>query len=351
MARKTLLKGFKKPSGVSFEQLTKTDRYGQFTAYPYERGFGTTVGNTLRRALLSSIQGYAVSAVKFMVKNGNGSSHLVSSEFESLPGVREDIPDIIASLKKLEISMPEDSDGALVQINCKGPGKITGKDFEKDRVTILNGDLPIITMMDDCDLDVEIQVDLGRGYVPSEVNDKYTEEPGVIALDAFYSPVKRVKYSIEPARIGQRNDYEKLILDIYTDGTIKPEDALGEAALIIKEHFSAFINFNEETVSETEEVDEEEERVKALLNTPIEELEFTVRSSNCLKNANIKTIGDLAKKNEDEIKTTRNFGTKSLDEIKAKLKEWGLTLGMTDFTQIRNSIKVPEYKVGKNDES
>lgn len=351
MARKTLLKGFKKPSGVNFEQLTRTDKYGQFSASPYERGFGTTVGNTLRRALLSSIQGYAVTAVKFMVRKENGASHLITSEFEPIPGVREDIPDIIASLKKLEISMPEDSEGALVTIECKGPGRITGKDLEKDKVKIMNGDLPIMTMMEDCNLEVEVQIDLGRGYVPSEVNEKYTEEPGSIALDAFYSPVKRVKYTIEPARIGQRNDYEKLVLDIYTDGTIKPEDALGEAALIIKEHFSTFINFNEETVSETEEVDEEEERIKKLLNTPIEELDFTVRSSNCLKNANIKTIGDLAKKNEDEIKTTRNFGTRSLDEIKAKLKEWGLTLGMTDFTQIRNSIKVPEYKVGKKDES
>ena len=252
MARKNLLKGFKRPQGITSENTVSTNDYGQFVAYPFERGFGTTVGNTLRRVLLSSIQGYAVSAIRFTTFVGeNKTPHMVTSEFESLPGVREDISDIIAAIKKLQISMPEESEGTILTISCKGPGVVTGANFEKDQVTITNKDQYIFTMMEDCDLEMEVQIDLGRGYVPSELNEKYSEEPGVISIDAFYSPIKRVKYSIEPFRVGQRSDYEKLTLDIYTDGTISPENALGEAAKIIKEHFTVFINFDEDKVCTT----------------------------------------------------------------------------------------------------
>ncbi len=352
MARKNLLKGFKRPSGITSENTVSTNDYGQFVAYPFERGFGTTVGNTLRRVLLSSIQGYAVSAIRFTTFKGEGglkTPHVITSEFEQLPGVSEDISDIVAAIKKLHIGMPEECEGTILTIQCKGPGNITGADFERDQVTVTNKDLHIMTMMPDCDMEMEVQIDLGRGYVPSELNEKYSEEPGTIAIDAFYSPIKRVKYAIEPCRVGERIDYEKLILDVYTDGTITPENALGEAAKIIKEHFTIFINFDEDKICTTEEVDEEEEKVKKLLDTPVEELELTVRSSNCLKNAGIKTIGDLAKKTEDEITKTRNFGKKSLSEIKDKLKEWGLTLGMTDFSVLKNSIKVPENKEVENE--
>ena len=352
MARKNLLKGFKKPTGISYDQNVLTPDYGKFVAYPFERGFGHTVGNTLRRVLLSSIQGYAVTAVQFTTFSNDGREpHIITSEYEPIPGVREDIADIVAALKKLQIAMPEDCEGTTLTISCKGPGIITGADFEKDQVTITNKDQYIFTMMEDCDLEMEVQIDLGRGYVPSELNEKYSGEPGVISIDAFYSPIKRVKYSIEPFRVGQRSDYEKLTLDIYTDGTISPENALGEAAKIIKEHFTVFINFDEDKVCTTEEVDEEEERVKRLLDTSVEELELTVRSSNCLKNAGIKTIGDLAKKTEDEITKTRNFGKKSLSEIKEKLKEWGLTLGITDYSVLKNSIKVPENKEVEENEA
>ncbi len=351
MARKNLLKGFKRPAGIVSDHTVATADYGKFVAHPFERGFGTTVGNTLRRVLLSSIQGYAVTAIRFVTYSGDGQKtpHIVTSEFEPLTGVREDISDIIAAVKKLQISMPEECEGTILTIPCKGPGVITGADFERDQVTITNPELPIFTMMDDCDLEMEVQIDLGRGYVPSELNEKYSEEPGVISIDAFFSPVKRVKYSIEPTRVGQRNDYDKLTLEIYTDGTITPENALGEAAKIIKEHFTIFINFDEETICTTEEVDEAEEKIKKLLETPVEELELTVRSSNCLKNAGIKTIGDLAKKTEEEIAKTRNFGKKSLCEIKDKLKEWGLTLGMTDFSVLKTAIKVPENKEVDNE--
>ena len=353
MARKNLLKGFKRPSGIISDHTVSTADYGKFVAYPFERGFGTTVGNTLRRVLLSSIQGYAVTAIRFTTFGGADSrdAHMVTSEFEPLRGVKEDINDIIAAIKKLQISMPDDSEGTVLTIPCKGPGVVTGKDFERDQVTVTNPDLPIFTMMDDCDLEMEVQIDLGRGYVPSELNEKYSEEPGTIAIDAFFSPVKRVLYSIEPTRVGQRNDYEKLTLEIYTDGTITPENALGEAAKIVKEHFTIFINFDEGQVCTTEEIDEEEERIRKLLDTPVEELELTVRSSNCLKNAGIKTIGDLARKTEDEIAKTRNFGKKSLSEIKDKLREWGLTLGMTDFSVLKTSIKVPENKEEENNEA
>lgn len=350
MARKSLLKGFKKPTGITSDHTVSTADYGKFIAYPFERGFGTTVGNTLRRVLLSSIQGYAVTAIRFTTFSGvDHTSHLVTSEYESLTGVREDINDIIAAIKKLQISMPEDSEGTVLTITCKGPGVITGADFEKNQVTVTNKDLVIFTMMEDCDLEMEVQIDLGRGYVPSELNEKYSEEPGVISIDAFFSPVKRVRYAIEPTRVGQRNDYDKLVLEIFTDGTISPENALGEAAKIIKEHFTIFINFDEGKIATNDEVDEEEERIKAILETPVEELELTVRSSNCLKNAGIKTIGDLAKKTEDEIAKTRNFGKKSLSEIKDKLKEWGMSLGMTDFSVLKTSIKVPENKEVDNE--
>lgn len=349
MARKNLLKGFKKPKGITFEHSLVEPDSGRFIAYPFERGFGTTVGNTLRRILLSSIQGYAVTAVKFTSYNEDGVPHLVSSEFEPLPGVVEDIPDIIARLKKLQISMPEDVEGTVLLVECKGPGAITGAQLELNNIEITNRDLILFTMMEGANIEMELQIDLSRGYVPAEINEKYIEEIGTIPIDANFSPVKRVKYEIEPTRVGQRSDYDKLILDVYTDGTISPENALAEAAKIAKDHFAIFINFDESLVNSSDEVDEEEERIRKLLNTSVEELELTVRSSNCLKNANIKTIGDLTKKTEEEIAKTRNFGKKSLSEIKEKLKEWNLSLGMTDYSVLKNSIRIPGNKEEDNE--
>ncbi len=351
MARKNLIKGFKVPKSITFEHVNEGDEfYGRFVAYPFERGYGTTIGNSLRRILLSSLQGYAITAVLFTSFDKDGNPHLISSEFEALPGVTEDITEIISRLKKLRIKLPDDTETSNILIECKGSGTITGADFEVDNVKISNKDLVLFTMMEDANIEMEVQIDCGRGYVPLELNNKYKEEEiGTIALDAAFSPITRVKYSIEPTRVGNRNDYDKLILDVYTDGTIKPEDAVAEAAKIAKEHFTPFINFDEAIISNIEEVDEEEERVRKLLNTSVEELELTVRSSNCLKNACIRTIGDLTKKTEDEIAKTRNFGKKSLTEIKEKLKEWNLTLGMTDYNVLKNSIRVPESKEVKNE--
>lgn len=350
MARKNLLKGFKKPKGITFEHSEVDANYGKFVAYPFERGYGTTIGNTLRRILLSSIQGYAVSAVKITSYSEDGTQHTISSEYESIPEVVEDTPEVIANLKQLQIRLPEDIEQKTILVECNGAGELTGKDFEVDNdVQIINKDLKILTKMEKAKIDLEVQIDLGRGYVPAEINEEYIEEIGTIPIDAVFSPIKRVKYAIENTRVGQRSDYDKLVLEIFTDGTIAPEDALAESAKIAKDHFTIFINFDEDDINVDEEVDEEEERIKAILETPVEELELSVRSSNCLKNANIRTIGDLTKKTEDEIAKTRNFGKKSLLEIKEKLKEWNLSLGMTDYSVLKTSTKLTD-KEDENEE-
>ena len=202
----------------------------------------------------------------------------------------------------------------------------------------------IFTMMEGAHIDVEIQVDLGRGYTPAEVNEHYIEIIGTLPMDAIFTPVQKVKYAIEPCRVGQRNDYDKLVLEIWTDGTITPDNALAEAAKIAKDHFAIFINFNDKDVIGSDENDEGDESIQKLLNTPVEELELSVRSSNCLKNANIRTIGELTKKTEDDIAKTRNFGKKSLAEIKEKLLEWNLTLGMTDYSHLKNAANKTKQK-------
>jgi DNA-directed RNA polymerase subunit alpha len=203
--------------------------------------------------------------------------------------------------------------------------------------------------MENARLEFEVEIELGRGYVPSEVNERYVDVIGTIPLDAIFSPVKKVKYSVVPTRVVQRNDYDKLELEIWTDGTIRPEDALAEAAKIAKDHFSVFINFDENNLGSDDDMDEDDERIRQILNTPVEELELTVRSSNCLKNANIKTIGELTRKTEDDIAKTRNFGKKSLQEIKDKLKEWNLSLGITDMNVLKNAVKVNSQKEAEDE--
>lgn len=352
MARKNLLKGFKKPKGISFEPIDSTNpNYQKFYAYPFETGFGTTVGNTLRRVLLSSIQGYAITSIRITSYDENGISHLISSEFEAIPNVAEDTLEIINSLKMVRLRLPEDLEQDTILYEFKGPGVVKSDDFAKDgQLEIMTKDQVIFTMMEGAHLDIEIQVDLGRGYVPAETNEHYIEVVNTIAMDAIFTPVPKVKYSIEPCRVGQRNDYDKLVLEIWTDGTITPVDALGEAAKIAKDHFAIFVNFNDKDVIGSDESDEGDESIQKLLNTPVEELELSVRSSNCLKNANIRTIGELTKKTEDDIAKTRNFGKKSLQEIKEKLQEWNLTLGMTDYSHLKNAANLTKQKE-ESDES
>ena len=345
MARKNLLKGFKKPKGITFEHISTNPNYGKFTAYPFEPGFGTTVGNTLRRVLLSSIQGYAISSIRITSYDDNGIPHVISSEFEAIPNVSEDTLEIINSLKQIRLRLPEDVEQDTIMYEFKGPGIVKSDDFTKEgQLEIMTKDKLVFTMMEGAHLDVEIQIDLGRGYVPAETNEHYIEIVGTIPMDAIFTPVEKVKYAIEPCRVGQRNDYDKLVLEIWTDGTITPEDALGEAAKIAKEHFAIFINFNDKDVIGSDENDEGDESIAKLLSTPVEELELSVRSSNCLKNANIRTIGELTKKTEDDIAKTRNFGKKSLAEIKEKLQEWNLTLGMTDYSHLKNAANLTKQK-------
>ena len=350
MARKNLLKGFKRPKGITFEHSEVNPTYGKFIAYPFERGYGTTIGNSLRRVLLSSIQGYAVSAVRITSYDSEGTAHVLSSEYEAIPEIVEDTPDVINRLKQLQIGLPEDVEQKTFVIESKGKGVITGADLEvDDSITIMNKDLTLLTLMEGANVEIEIQIDLGRGYVPAEMNEKYIEVIGTIPVDAIFSPILRVKYNVENTRVGHRTDYDKLSLEIWTDGTVKPEDALAEASKIAKDHFTIFINFDEDEIVGDDDVDEEEERIKQLLETPVEELELSVRSSNCLKNANIRSIGDLTARTEEDIAKTRNFGKKSLQEIKEKLNEWNLSLGMTDYSQLRQAVRMKKKKEDENE--
>ncbi len=352
MARKNLLKGFQRPKSITFEHLdTESTDHGEFSAAPFEPGFGTTVGNTLRRVLLSSIQGYAVTSVRITSYDANDVPHVISSEFEAIPNVSEDTLEILNTLKMLRLKLDGDLEQDTIFYEFRGPGKVTSNDLAKaGQLEVMSRNVLLFTMMEGAKLDVEIQVDLGRGYVPAETNSNYIEVVGTIPMDAIFSPVKKVKYSIEPYRVGQRNDYDKLFLEIWTDGSITPADALAEAAKIAKEHFSVFINFDDSGSSMDDDFNEDNEQVRALLNTPVEELELSVRSSNCLKNANIRTIGELTRKTEDDIAKTRNFGKKSLTEIKEKLHEWNLSLGMTDYSYLRDTVNLTKKKE-ESDES
>ena len=339
MARKNLLKGFRRPKGITFEHLESETNYGKFIAYPFERGYGVTMGNTLRRILLSSIQGYAISTIRITSYGEDGSPKVITNEFEAIPEVAEDTPDIINNLKAVKINLPGGEEEKVVVVEAKGSGTITAKDIGvDDTVQVINKDLLICTLMEKANLEFEIQIDLGRGYVPSERSEKYIEVIGTIPIDAIFSPVTKVKYLVENTRVGQRTDYDKLILEIWTDGAIPPEDALAEAAKIAKDHLSIFINFDEEIAEDEGEINEEEARIRALLDTPVEELELSVRSSNCLRNANIKTIGDLTRRTEEEIAKTRNFGKKSLQEIKEKLRDRNLSLGMKDYSALKKAL-------------
>lgn len=350
MARKNLLKSFKMPRGINFEQEVTTAEYGKVVASPFEPGFGTTVGNTLRRILLSSVQGYAISAVRIASYDADNVAHVISSEFETIPNVVEDTLEVLNSLKQIRLRLTGDTEQETFLFDFKGPGTITSNDFARENLQIFSKDLPVLTMMADSHLEIEIQVDCGKGYEPAEDNEHLIDVVGTMKMDAIYTPVLKVKHAIEPCRVGQRNNYEKLVMEIWTDGTTSPEDALAEAAKIAKEYFAVFINFNDTDIGHDRDLDEGDEKIRKILSTPVDELELSVRSSNCLKNANIRTIGELTKKTEDDIAKTRNFGRKSLTEIKEKLMEWGLNLGMTDYSHLKDTEKLPKQKE-ESDES
>jgi len=297
-----------------------TDGYGKFVIEPLERGFGLTLGNSLRRVLLSSLQGAAISAVRI-----DGVLH----EFSTLPGVIEDVTEIILNLKQVRLKLLGDGPKKGT-FEMKGKGEVRAGDIKVDaEVEILNPDLHIATLNRDGDLRMEVEINGGRGYVSADQHSATDRPIGVIPIDSVFSPVTKVNYNVEATRLGQRIDYDKLTVEVWTDRSILPSDAVAMAASILKDHFSLFIHFEERIVmDEPEDVDVEIVKVRKMLEKPVDELELSVRSSNCLRAAEIKTIGDLVQKSEPEMLKYRNFGRKSLKEIQDILSEMGLGFGM-----------------------
>jgi DNA-directed RNA polymerase subunit alpha len=314
-----LWKGFQKPKRLEVDFETLSSTYGKFWAQPFERGFGTTVGNALRRILLSSIEGAALTAVKI-----EGVLH----EFSSIPGVVEDTTDIILNLKQVPVRMHSDRPETL-SLNVEGPGTITAAQIQaSSNVEILDPSLPIATLSEEGKLAVEMRLKKGRGYVTADRNFDDDLGIGFIPLDSIHSPVRKVNYKVEDARLGQKTDYDKLTLEVWTDGAVIPQDALALAAKILKDHMVIFINFEEAPEEDLDFPTSEDERLMDQFSRSVDELELSVRSYNCLKNANIRTIGDLVVRTEAEMLKTKNFGRKSLNEIKDILAEMGLALGM-----------------------
>ncbi len=314
-----LWKGFQKPKRLAADTETLTERFGRFTAQPFERGFGTTIGNALRRVLLSSIEGAAITAVKI-----EGVLH----EFQSIPGVVEDATDIILNLKQIPFKLNGEGPKAIY-LRSDQPGVITSGSIEADAdVEILDKDVYIATISEGGKLDMEMRLKRGRGYVAADKNFDDDLGIGFIPIDSVHSPVRKCNYIVEAARLGQITDYDKLTLEVWTNGSVRPADSIGLAAKLLKDHMNIFINFEEEIETEAGAEERKPEIRNENLNRSVEELELSVRSYNCLKNANIQTIGELVQKTEAEMLKTKNFGRKSLNEIKEILASMGLSLGM-----------------------
>ncbi|MDF0674371.1 MAG: DNA-directed RNA polymerase subunit alpha [Nitrospira sp.] len=313
------MKDFQIPMRVEVDKDAHSPTFGRFTTEAFERGFGTTIGNALRRILLSSLTGAAVTTVKI-----EGVVH----EFSTISGVAEDVTAIILNIKSLRLAL-HTGKPKTIRLKKKGPGEAKGSDILHDGdVTILTPDLHIATLDKDATLDIEMTVKHGRGYVPAERNKEEGLSIGVIAIDSIFSPIRRVNFHVENARVGRMTDYDKLTMEIWTDGTISPRDALSTGAGILREHLDIFINPEERSDGKSEAGYEESQReVNKNLARSVNELELSVRAANCLKNANIKTIADLVQKSEGEMLRTKNFGKKSLNEIKEILSEMGLSLG------------------------
>ncbi|HTV55652.1 MAG TPA: DNA-directed RNA polymerase subunit alpha [Terriglobia bacterium] len=311
--------GFQRPRRLVCDMDTLTDKYGRFQAQPFERGFGTTIGNALRRVLLSSIEGAAVTAVKI-----EGVMH----EFSSIPGVVEDATDIILNLKQIPMKMNVE-DPKTLYLHVDQPGEVTSRAIQEDPdVEILDKDVYLATVGEGGSLHIEMRVQLGRGYVSAEKNFDEDLPVGYIPIDSVHSPIRKVNYTVEAARLGQTTDYDKLILDVWTNGSISPQDSIGYAAKLLKDHMTIFMNFEEPTESEAITPERASVVRNENLDRSVEELELSVRSYNCLKNANITTIRQLVQKTEPEMLKTKNFGRKSLNEIKEILGLMGLSLGM-----------------------
>jgi DNA-directed RNA polymerase subunit alpha len=313
---------FELPSKLTKVEDGATPTYAKFIAEPFEAGYGHTVGNSLRRVLLSSIEGAAISSIKI-----DGVNH----EFQSIDGVVEDVTEIVLNLKKVLI-VSHKRETISLSIRATKAGAITAGDIQADaNIQVVNPDQVICTLDSKRSFEAEIEIKTGRGYCPGEQNKKEEQPIGVIPIDSLFSPVRLVKYAVENTRVGQITDYDKLILEIWTDGRITPDDALKQAASILKHHLDVFDRVSEEQFdfeSQQSEVSEEQNKLRKLLNMSVNEIELSVRAANCLNNANITTVGELAMKTEQEMLKYRNFGKKSLNEIKEKLEALGLSLGM-----------------------
>ncbi len=314
-----MFKGFQKPKRLAANTETLTERYGMFTAQPFERGFGSTIGTGLRRVLLSSIEGAAITAVRI-----EGVAH----EFSPIPGVVEDATDIILNLKQVPFKMSGEG-MRTARLQIEQPGLVLSGQIETDSdVEVLDRNLPIATVSEGGKLSIEVRLKQGRGYVAADRNFDEDLPIGYIPIDSVHSPVRKVNFSVEGARLGQNTDYDKLTIEVWTNGAISPQDAVGQAAKLLKDHMTIFINFEEIAEASDEPSDRVAGQMNEVLTRSVEELELSVRSYNCLKNANIQTIGDLVQKTEAEMLRTKNFGRKSLNEIKEILSNLGLGFGM-----------------------
>jgi len=314
---------FEMPSRLTKEEATATDTYAKYIAEPFEGGYGYTIGNGLRRVLLSSLEGAAITSVKI-----KGAQH----EFCSLPGVVEDVTDIVLNLKKVRFSHTEFKEPRLLSISVDRDGIVTAGDIREDQhYSVLNKDLVICTLDRKVKFELEMEVRVGRGFASGEDNKRPDMPIGVIPMDSIFSPVTRVRYGVENSRVGQKTDYDKLVLELWTDGRISPHSALTQASAILRKHLDVFVNYDDSLVefeAAPETQTEENSELRKLLNMSVNEIELSVRAANCLNNANITSVGQLAMKTEAEMLKYRNFGKKSLNEIKDKLSELGLGLGM-----------------------
>ena len=341
--KRQLLKGFHRPEDVVLEHSTADDRYAKFSAYPFERGYGTTVGNSLRRILLSSIQGFAVTAFHVTYRDKDNVARVLPSEFQAIPNILEDTLEIIHNLKKTRIVLMDGSQSQTITLNVDTEGVVhASKLAENLNVSVHNPDQHILTATDGVNAIIKMQIEQGVGYRSIEQGQQMIETVGALPVDAIFSPVERVRFDIEDYRIDQRSDYEKLLLEVWTDGTVNPVDAVAEAAKIAKEHYTVFINFDESEVEILKGDIEDDTHLRKVLGTSIDSLDLSARAGNCLENAGILTIGELISHPEDELSSLKNFGRKSFEEIKKKLLEmWGLRLGMHDKEEIQKVLHTP----------
>jgi DNA-directed RNA polymerase subunit alpha len=308
-----------KPKRLEVDEKSLTPTYGKFFGEPFERGYGMTVGNALRRVLLSSLQGAAITSVKV-----NGVLH----EFSTIPGVTEDVTDIVLNLKEVRVKLHDGASEETAHIKLRGPKEVTAGDIQAGpRVDFLNVGQHIATLAKDAELDIELTVRLGRGYVPADRNRREGDPVGTIPIDAIFSPVTKVNFNVTNARVGQRTDYDRLVLEVTTDGSVRPEDAVAYAARILQEQLAIFVNFEEEQLSGEGEAGAELPLNDNLFRS-VDDLELSVRSANCLQNADIRYVGELVQRSEQEMLKTKNFGRKSLNEIKEILHDMGLGLGL-----------------------